>query len=179
MQASFGRDIGVNCGPAQYGCDGACVDDTTKFVGQHQASCIAGEAEASRKIYVNHPIEIIIFPFDEWAAMLNAGIVDQNIQMAKAFGDIFEGGSGGGTIRYIEGHSFCANFCCGFGQSRGITRVDDHVRAIFLQRLCHGKTQPTGSSGNECHATFERKHMSHSELQKNKGERNALPPSRV
>ncbi len=61
------------------GRDGTCVDDAAEFVWQHQAGRIAGETEAGREIDVDDAVKVIILPFDQGPAMLNARIVDQYI----------------------------------------------------------------------------------------------------
>ncbi len=62
--------------------------------------------------------------------------------MTVTLDDVFKGFARNRTVCHIEGHGFSANFRGSFGNRCRVASVNDDMRAVFLQRLCHGATQP-------------------------------------
>ena len=100
-------------------------------------------------------VEISIFPFHQGLAVLNAGIVDQDVEMAVFLDNVFQGLARDGGIAHIEGQGLRADGFCSRGKGCRIAGIDNDMGAIFLQGLGHGQAQPARGAGHQGNAIFQ------------------------
>jgi hypothetical protein len=113
------------------------------------------------KIGGNDAFEILVLPFDERPAMLNAGIVDENIEAAMFCRDGFHRRSGRLSIAYIKGGRLGAATLRRFSKRPGIAAIDQNRGAMTGKRPCHGKTQPPRGAGYQGNTVVQREKPTH------------------
>ena len=62
----------------------------------------------------------------------------------------------------LIGSDTVARFC---ELGHTVAGIDNDMRAIFLQGLCHGQSQPARCAGHQCNSIFKREHSCHDFLQ--------------
>ena len=162
MKPCLRRHIGMDGGPPEDGRDRARVDDAAELVWQHQPHGVAREAEAGGEVDRDHAVEILVLPVGDGAAVLDAGVVDENVELAVARRDVFER-TARATLASVTSKAMAsAPIFGGGGIELGlVARVDDDLGAILRQRLGHGEAQAARGAGDEGHAALERKHAAH------------------
>ena len=166
VQAGLGRGVGVDGRPAEDGRHRAGRDDPARAAGQHQPRGLAGEAEAGGEVDREHALEIRVGPFGDRHAVLDAGIVDQDVEPAVAWRDVAPSPPAWRAVGDVEGHRLGGMAGGGeprrgLGQRRGVAGVDDDVGAVRGQGLGHGEAQPARGAGHQRDAAVEAEQVGH------------------
>ena len=135
------------------------IDDAAKFAGQHEADRIPRQPETGRQIDVDDPVKVVVLPFHQRPAVLDAGVVHQNIKTAMARRRWRRALGPDLGIGHIEGHRSRPQSFGGLAKGCRIARVDDDVGAILCQRLGHGKAQAARRTGHQGNAILEGKYI--------------------
>jgi len=131
------------------------IDDAAEFVWQHELRRIPRQAKAGGEIDGDHAIEIGILPFGERLAMLDAGIVDEDVELAMLLDQPRQAVPALRHIGHIEGRMIGLELFRRIGQRFLIARIEDHGGAMFCQGLGHSKAQPARGAGDEGGAPFK------------------------
>src|SRR4051794_22489816 len=106
------------------------TDDASETIRDHEASRIARQVKACREIDREDASEIRVSPLGEGGPVLHAGIIDEDVELAVAFGDGLERGAAGGRIGDVERCSLGAialplKFICRGIESCGVSCAED------------------------------------------------------
>ena len=92
--------------------------------------------------------------------MLDAGIVDQDVEPAVTGGDVGHGRERGRAVGDVERHGLDGvpgggDSPGGLAQRRGVAGVDDDMGTVRGQGLGHGEAEPARGAGHQGHAPVE------------------------
>ena len=91
MESGLGGHIGVDGGAARMAATDPVLMMRPNFRGSMRRAASLRQAKAGAEIDADNAVEIRIFPFDQGLAVLDAGIVDQDVELAMFLVNVFKG----------------------------------------------------------------------------------------
>ncbi len=135
--------------------DAGDVDDAAPLAGFHAGDDGAGEGHDGGEVHLDVAVPDFVGDFVDGLGIVDAGVVDEDVDLAEAFFGFDGEGFDGGAVGHVGDHPFdfdaeaCADLGGGGGEFIGVAAGDEDVGAGFSEAAGHGFAEAFAAAGDE------------------------------
>lgn len=148
----FGCGVGNDFWDAVLGGHAADVEDGSFFIRDHGFDDFTGESEDGVEVSMEDACEVFVGGIDEFFFLVDAGVVDEDIDLTELVDDGRYQGRDGGDIVEIgaEGMAVWAECGLGGGEFFGVAADDHGCYIVLCEFFRYCETYSAGSSCDDC-----------------------------
>ena len=154
LDAAFGHGVGRDGGAGEVAGERADIDDLALLARRHPLGGFAPDHERAGEIGVDHALPIRGGQVQHGLAVLDAGIVDENVHRDPFRIERLKSGNDGGLVGHVEAGfmdsgALGAQFRSGLREAAGIDTVEHDGRPSSGKPFGHGAPQSTGRARDQ------------------------------
>ena len=141
-QCELARVVGGALRRAAQRCSGGNIDQVAALALLEEPGCLARHEHHSGDVSGEDGVEAGAIHVDQFLKHADAGIVDQDVQVAEFLLHLTKGPQDVGLVGDVRLYPDHAQRTCGFGQPFGVAPGDGDARARLFQYLGRGPADP-------------------------------------